>query len=57
MQPWEIFEAKMKSKGLSKAAIDAFQQNYEQLVAGVTGLVGKRAASSLGRLFYGSGAP
>lgn len=37
---WEQFEAKMKSAGLSEAAIAAFKQNYDQLVAGVTGLVG-----------------
>ena len=30
---------KMKEAGLSEAAIGAFKQNYEQLVAGVTGLV------------------
>lgn len=29
----------MKAEGLSQAAIDAFRLNYEQLVAGVTGLV------------------
>lgn len=29
----------MKAAGLSNAAIDAFKYNYEQLVAGVTGLV------------------
>ena len=29
----------MKTEGLSSAAIDAFKSNYEQLVAGVTGLV------------------
>lgn len=29
----------MKNAGLSKAAIDAFKHNYEQLVAGVTGMV------------------
>lgn len=33
------FEEKMKAEGLSDAAIDAFRHNYEQLVAGVTGLV------------------
>ena len=33
------FEEKMKAEGLSEAAIDAFRHNYEQLVAGVTGLV------------------
>ncbi|KAK9829520.1 hypothetical protein WJX72_006308 [[Myrmecia] bisecta] len=32
-------EKKMRAEGLSDAAIDAFRQNYEQLVAGVTGLV------------------
>lgn len=39
VQPWELFETKMKGADLSKAAIDAFKHNYEQLVAGVTGLV------------------
>ena len=34
------FEEKMRKEGLSDAAIDAFRHNYEQLVAGVTGLVG-----------------
>lgn len=29
----------MRHAGLSNAAIDAFKHNYEQLVAGVTGLV------------------
>lgn len=33
------FEKKMKDEGLSDAAIDAFRHNYEQLIAGVTGLV------------------
>lgn len=33
------FEEKMRAEGLSDAAIDAFRHNYEQLVAGVTGLV------------------
>lgn len=32
-------QQKCEAAGLSKAAIDAFKQNYEQLVAGVTGLV------------------
>jgi hypothetical protein len=36
---WEQFVEKMKSAGLSEAAIAAFKQNYDQLVAGVTGLV------------------
>ena len=35
----EHFEGKMKAAGLSEAAIGAFRLNYEQLVAGVTGLV------------------
>lgn len=35
----EKFEQKMKAEGLSQAAIDAFRLNYEQLVAGVTGMV------------------
>ena len=39
-QPWELFEAKMAKAGLSEAAKGAFKLNYEQLVAGVTGLVG-----------------
>ena len=30
---------KMKKAGLPKAAVDAFCMNYEQLVAGVTGMV------------------
>ena len=47
-QPWQLFEEKMKAKGLSKAAVDAFKQNYEQLVAGVTGLVRGRAAGDRG---------
>jgi hypothetical protein len=33
------FEQKMRAEGLSDAAVDAFRHNYEQLVAGVTGLV------------------
>lgn len=39
LQPWELFRVKMENAGLSQAAIDAFKHNYEQLVAGVTGLV------------------
>lgn len=35
----EKFEEKMKAAGLSEAAIGAFRLNYEQLVAGATGLV------------------
>lgn len=37
---WPAFEAKMRDGKLSDAAIGAFKQNYDQLVAGVTGLVG-----------------
>lgn len=37
---WPMFEAKMQAAGLSAAAIGAFKQNYDQLVAGVTGMVG-----------------
>ena len=39
VQPWELFESKMTAAGLSDAAKGAFKMNYEQLVAGVTGLV------------------
>jgi hypothetical protein len=38
-QVWELFQEKMKAAGLSEAAMDAFKMNYEQLVAGVSGLV------------------
>ena len=37
--PWAEFEAKMAAQGLSRAAVDAFKHNYEQLVGGATGLV------------------
>lgn len=40
VQGFEAFEVKMKAAGLSEAAIRAFKCNYEQLVAGVTGMVG-----------------
>ena len=39
MQPWQEFETKMRAKGLDQIAINAFKHNFEQLVAGVTGLV------------------
>lgn len=42
------FEAKMKKAGLNKAAIDAFRENYNQLVGGATGMV--MLALPLGRL-------
>jgi UTP--glucose-1-phosphate uridylyltransferase len=35
----DAFEAKMKADGLNEAAIAAFRHNYEQLLAGETGLV------------------
>jgi hypothetical protein len=40
----------MKAKGLSDAAIGAFKQNFEQLAAGMTGLVsfsGRQRARNL----------
>lgn len=33
------FEEKMRADGLNEAAIAAFRHNYEQLVAGVDGIV------------------
>lgn len=45
------FEEKMRAEGLSDAAIDAFRHNYEQLVAGVTGLVSLAAPSAVQRAF------
>lgn len=39
MGDFNAFEEKMRKADLSQAAIDAFRLNYEQLVAGVTGLV------------------
>ena len=38
-ESFQPFEDKMREAGLSTAAIDAFRHNFEQLVAGVTGLV------------------
>lgn len=38
-EQWPKYEAKMKAAGLSDAAIGAFKGNFDQLVAGVTGLV------------------
>jgi hypothetical protein len=40
---WPAFEAKMRAAGLSDAAVGAFKANYDQLVAGVTGLVSSTA--------------
>lgn len=39
MGDFNAFEEKMRKADLSQAAVDAFRLNYEQLVAGVTGLV------------------
>jgi hypothetical protein len=36
----------MKAAGCSEAAIAAFKQNYDQLVAGVTGLVSTAAVDT-----------
>lgn len=36
---WPLYEGKMREAGLSDAAIGAFKGNYDQLVAGATGLV------------------
>jgi hypothetical protein len=37
---WPAYEAKMRARGLSDAAVGAFKRNFDQLVAGVTGMVG-----------------
>eukprot|EP00803_Ostreobium_quekettii_P003810 evm.model.scf_2003.4 EVM.evm.TU.scf_2003.4 scf_2003:15756-24622(+) len=39
MSAFQPFEDKMRAAGLSDAAIAAFRGNYDQLVAGVTGMV------------------
>lgn len=36
---FSLFEEKCRKAGLSQAAIDAFKYNYDQLLAGETGLV------------------
>ncbi|PNW84329.1 hypothetical protein CHLRE_04g229700v5 [Chlamydomonas reinhardtii] len=46
------FEAKMKAANLSQAAIAAFKKNYDQLVAGVTGMVAEADISSADGLPY-----
>ncbi|RMZ53938.1 hypothetical protein APUTEX25_004963, partial [Auxenochlorella protothecoides] len=50
--PWELFEKKMEQKGSSQAAIGAFKHNYEQLVAGVTGLLPESDIESVTELPY-----
>ncbi|KXZ50465.1 hypothetical protein GPECTOR_16g639 [Gonium pectorale] len=39
MEAFGAYEIKMKAAGLSPAAIAAFKRNYDQLLAGVTGMV------------------
>ncbi|CAK0781252.1 hypothetical protein CVIRNUC_005325 [Coccomyxa viridis] len=46
----EKFEEKMKAAGLSEAAIGAFRLNYEQLVAGVTGLMPEKDIEAITEL-------
>lgn len=36
---WPKFEAKLRAQGLGDAAVAAFKSNYDQLTAGVTGMV------------------
>jgi len=45
----------MRSQGLSQAAITAFKSNYDQLVAGATGLVPEVSISAVSDLPYLSG--
>ncbi len=45
----------MQAQGLSAAAIAAFRRNYEQLVAGVTGLVPEADISAVSDLPHLSG--
>ncbi|GAX83425.1 hypothetical protein CEUSTIGMA_g10850.t1 [Chlamydomonas eustigma] len=52
MSKFEAFETKMKAHGLSDAAISAFKSNYDQLVAGVTGLVPESEISAASDLPY-----
>jgi hypothetical protein len=42
---FQAFEKKCQDAGLSQAAIDAFKHNYDQLVAGETGMVSVGVAS------------
>lgn len=44
---WNKFEAKMMEAGLSGAAMDAFKHNYDQLIAGVTGLVSEDSIDAI----------
>ena len=52
---FSAFESKMRSQGLSQAAIAAFKSNYDQLVAGVTGLVPEGSITPVTDLPYLSG--
>ncbi|KAG2486041.1 hypothetical protein HYH03_015248 [Edaphochlamys debaryana] len=49
---FDAFEAKMKAAKLSDAAIAAFKKNYDQLVAGVTGMVSETDIDSATGLPY-----
>eukprot|EP00884_Botryococcus_braunii_P016951 jgi/Botrbrau1/393/Bobra.110_2s0048.1 len=46
------FEEKCKNAGLSRAAIDAFKHNYDQLLAGETGLVAEDSIDPVTSLPY-----
>jgi UDP-N-acetylglucosamine pyrophosphorylase len=50
MSKFAAFESKMKSAGLSQAAIDAFRLNYQQLEEGVTGLVSEKDIDAIDSL-------
>eukprot|EP01024_Parvocaulis_polyphysoides_P014156 TRINITY_DN15709_c0_g1_i3.p1 TRINITY_DN15709_c0_g1~~TRINITY_DN15709_c0_g1_i3.p1 ORF type:complete len:474 (-),score=86.12 TRINITY_DN15709_c0_g1_i3:287-1708(-) len=52
MEKFQLFEDKMKSEGLSEAAINAFKRNYEQLVQDVTGLVPEKDIKNVVKLNY-----
>lgn len=47
---WSLFEDKMKAANLSDAAVDAFKHNYDQLVAGATGLIPEDAIEAVDSL-------
>ncbi|KAI8463920.1 MAG: UDP-glucose pyrophosphorylase [Monoraphidium minutum] len=44
---WPAYEVKMKARGLSEAAIGAFKRNFDQLIAGVTGMVAEDEIESV----------
>ena len=49
---WPAYEAKMKARGLSEAAIGAFKRNFDQLVAGVTGMVRRASRARCARCSF-----